>query len=246
MNDKSEVFISYAQNQEDVLLWRMFNTVSKGFYVDVGAAHPEWESVTKAFYDRGWSGINIDPNPYFYEHLNKVRIRDINICALVGNSSGERNLNIVGQSGLSTACSESTKLLAAGGHKITSIIKARIIQLDDIFKKNNIKEIHFLKIDVEGMEMEVLQGCSFLEFRPKVLVIEATLPETNIKREDGMREYLENQSYIWAFFDGINDYFIANEHKDLSNHLLFPVNVLDHYHRASDIEYGRRMILESR
>jgi hypothetical protein len=45
-------FVSYAQNQEDVLLWRLLQNIAVGFYVDVRAAHPEWESVSKDFYDR--------------------------------------------------------------------------------------------------------------------------------------------------------------------------------------------------
>ena len=56
-------FISYAQNMEDVLLWRALHDVQAGFYIDVGAADPRLDSVTMAFYERGWHGINIDPKP---------------------------------------------------------------------------------------------------------------------------------------------------------------------------------------
>ena len=49
--------ISYAQNAEDVVLMRAFADVEKGFYVDVGAWDPVADSVTKAFYDIGWSGL---------------------------------------------------------------------------------------------------------------------------------------------------------------------------------------------
>ena len=54
-------FVSYAQNFEDVLLHRVFGGQETGFYVDVGAYHPVDGSVTKAFYDLGWSGINLEP-----------------------------------------------------------------------------------------------------------------------------------------------------------------------------------------
>ena len=36
-------FVSYAQNGEDVVLWRALSHVENGFYVDVGAADPETE-----------------------------------------------------------------------------------------------------------------------------------------------------------------------------------------------------------
>ncbi len=43
-------FISFAQNAEDVMLWRALGHVRAGFYIDVGAQDPELDSVTHAFY----------------------------------------------------------------------------------------------------------------------------------------------------------------------------------------------------
>ena len=63
---------SYAQNAEDVRLWRVFSRKAHGFYVDVGAGDPALHSVTKLFYDGGWSGVNIEPGPG-YEKLVKAR-----------------------------------------------------------------------------------------------------------------------------------------------------------------------------
>ena len=60
-NGEFVTFVSYAQNFEDVMLWRALRHVESGFYIDVGAAHPDDYSVTRAFYDRGWSGINVEP-----------------------------------------------------------------------------------------------------------------------------------------------------------------------------------------
>lgn len=57
--------ISYAQNFEDVMLMRALASIEKGFYIDVGAAWPDQDSVTKAFYEKGWLGVNIEPNPVF-------------------------------------------------------------------------------------------------------------------------------------------------------------------------------------
>jgi hypothetical protein len=63
-------FISYAQNFEDVMLWRALKGLKKGFYIDVGAHDPEVDSVTKAFYDRGWCGINIEPAEVPFRRLH--------------------------------------------------------------------------------------------------------------------------------------------------------------------------------
>ena len=44
--------ISYAQNFEDVLLARAFRNRDRGFYIDVGAWHPVFDSVTASI---AWS-----------------------------------------------------------------------------------------------------------------------------------------------------------------------------------------------
>ena len=81
--------ISFAQNFEDVMLWRVFRDQPTGFYVDVGAADPTKNSVTKWFYDLGWSGINIEPQPEYFKTLQLQRARDTNLNCGVGAARGE-------------------------------------------------------------------------------------------------------------------------------------------------------------
>jgi len=53
-------FLSHAQNFEDLMLWRALSGVLRGFYIDVGAGDPDSHTVTRAFYERGWAGVNIE------------------------------------------------------------------------------------------------------------------------------------------------------------------------------------------
>src|SRR5262245_24751661 len=82
--------ISFAQNREDILLDRAFGGRTGGFYVDVGACHPIFHSVTKFFYDRGWRGINVEPIPSTFDILAQDRPRDVNLHA--GLSDREETL----------------------------------------------------------------------------------------------------------------------------------------------------------
>src|SRR5689334_12770227 len=103
MNEKSEdPFVSFAQNFEDVILWRALRDVEKGFYVDVGAADPTEHSVTRAFYERGWSGINIEPQDDYFARLIEARPRDINLKVAAGRECGTRQLYAFDGTGLST------------------------------------------------------------------------------------------------------------------------------------------------
>jgi hypothetical protein len=100
-------FLSYAQNCEDVILYRALRHVGPGFYIDVGAADPMSHSVTRAFYERGWRGVNVEPNPWFFARLTGERPRDINIQAAVSDITGVAPFYFVGgNTGLSTLNSD--------------------------------------------------------------------------------------------------------------------------------------------
>src|SRR5688572_29493242 len=94
--------ISYAQNFEDVILARTFRGISSGFYIDVGAWDPTVDSVTRHFYDSGWSGINIEPNPLFYERLVLERPRDINLNCAVSDAPEVGPFYVFDDTGTST------------------------------------------------------------------------------------------------------------------------------------------------
>src|SRR3954454_23330279 len=71
------------------MLARIFAGRNTGFYVDVGAADPINLSVTKWFYDLGWSGLNIEPNKQLFDRLAADRPRDINLDCGVGANASE-------------------------------------------------------------------------------------------------------------------------------------------------------------
>src|SRR6185312_10702252 len=84
------VNLAYSQDGEDMILRRLFEGQPKGFYVDVGAHDPFRFSNTCYFHRRGWTGINIDPNPVAIDRFRRHRPSDVNIC--VGVSEAEESL----------------------------------------------------------------------------------------------------------------------------------------------------------
>src|SRR5258708_7170366 len=162
-------FISYAQNFEDVILWRVLKEIEKGFYVDVGAQDPDVESVTRAFYERGWSGINIEPVDEYYNKLTQVRSRDVNLKVAAGREPGLRTLYTFAGSGLSTLDSEISARHQAEGLTPKEIV-VPIITLNKVLEDSPASIIHLLKIDVEGAEREVLEGLDLKRIRPWIIV----------------------------------------------------------------------------
>lgn len=226
------MLISYAQNFEDVMLWRALGKIPHGFYIDVGANDPTGDSVTKLFYDEGWTGINIEPLPSHFEELRRERPRDININCAVGSTNGTVDLWDCGVLGWATAApAVISHYELQGRHGIYR--KAQLTTLNDVCEKYVDGEIHFLKIDVEGLEKSVLEGIDLKRFRPWIVVVEATMPGSDEEGVPLWEPLLLTQGYNFAYADGINRFYIAVEKKELQQHFVFPPNVRDEFIRLS-------------
>ncbi len=221
-------FISYAQNFEDVMLCRALKHVENGFYIDVGANHPLDDSVTKAFYNYGWSGINIEPERKFFDLLELDRERDINLEVAVSNQVDDIKLFIFDIRGWSTNDQSVAEQHKAEGYDYqTKIIKTK--SLDQICEENSVTEVHFLKIDVEGAEKDVLESFSFHKIRPWIILIEATKPNTTIDVSHKWEHIMFEHQYSFAYFDGINKFYVAKEHRNLLDFFGYPPNAFDDF-----------------
>jgi len=230
------VFISYAQNFEDVMLWRAFKDLATGFYIDVGAAHPDVDSVTRAFYDRGWSGINIEPSSGFFPRLAATRMRDVNLNVTLGAESGTSTFYRVSGSGLSTSAPDvAAANRQAGWESEESLVEC--MTLADVCRRHAPADIHFLKIDVEGSERAVLAGADFDSFRPWVVLVEATRPMSREPNHQDWEPILVNAGYRSVWFDGLNRFYIAKEREPaLRECFILPPNVFDDFLRTVDTE----------
>lgn len=226
-------FISYAQNLEDVMLWRALKDINIGFYVDVGANDPVNDSVTMAFYNNGWSGINIEPVQHWFKLLEQNRPRDTNLQLAVGNLGNSLSIYEVKDTGLSTTIKDvAQKHIESGFEVSTYYVPSR--KLDDVLDEYNPKDIHFLKIDVEGAEKTVLESIDFIKHRPWIIVIEATEPNSSKENYSEWETILLVGNYNFVYFDGLNRFYLANERNHLQHFFQVPPNFFDHYIRHSE------------
>jgi FkbM family methyltransferase len=222
-------FISYAQNNEDVLLWRALGHVRDGFYIDVGANDPVEHSVTKAFYDAGWRGINIEPLPAHIAAFDAQRPGDVNLAVAAGSEAGTLTLyDVPAVRGWASPERSVADLHRAEGHTVAELT-VPVRTLADVCAEHVHGEVHFLKIDVEGFEGEVLRGMDFTRWRPWVLVIEATLPNSRATNHASWEHLVTDRRYRYAWFDGLNRYYVAEEHAELMDSFGIQPNVFDDY-----------------
>jgi FkbM family methyltransferase len=221
--------ISYAQNFEDVILHRCFAGRKDGFYIDVGAMDPVLHSVTKFFYDEGWSGINIEPNDFFYNKLLQERPRDINLNLALGEREEIRPWHVFEQYGISTFEEGYRDRFIEQGFEVEEKT-AKVTTLAAICQEYVKREIDFLKIDCEGWEKFVIQGADWDRFRPAVVIVEATEPLSTTPSWSEWEPLLtENGRYQMVYFDGLNRFYLRRESTGLRRHFELPPNVFDEF-----------------
>ena len=222
-------FLSYSQNFEDVLLWRALGHIKNGFYIDVGANDPVEHSVTKAFYDAGWHGINIEPLPSYQAAFRDTRPHDINLAVAAGAANGSITLfDVPAVPGWASPDAAVAEAHRADGFDVSELT-VPVRTLAGVCEEFVRGEIHFLKVDVEGFEGEVLKGMDFARWRPWVLVIEATLPNSRVSNHAAWEHMVTTRGYRFAWFDGLNRYYVADEHAELLAVLSVQPNVFDEY-----------------
>lgn len=219
--------LSYAQNFEDVILWRAVGHIQNGCYIDVGAQHPVTDSVSKAFYERGWRGIHVEPSANYANLLRASRPDETVVQAAAASTAGIVRFFEIPGTGLSTARSD-----IAEEHK--DKLKCSIVEelvpattLDDLLDLTPSNDIHWLKIDVEGYEKEVLSGWRRSSKRPWIVVIEATHPNTQTDTFTHWERLVLRKQYSLAYRDGLNRFYLSDQHRELASLFQLPPNIFD-------------------
>jgi FkbM family methyltransferase len=170
------VNLAYSQDGEDMVLRRLFERQPRGFYVEVGAHHPYRFSNTCYFYRRGWTGINIDPNPDAIMAFRRDRPSDINVCVGVSDVPGKLSFHFFSEPALNTfdadLAAERAKL---PGYRLLETRDIPVKRLDGLLAEHLPpgRKIDFLSIDVEGMDLAVLRSNDWQRYRPAILLVEA-------------------------------------------------------------------------
>lgn len=167
---------SYSQEGEDMILRRIFDRCTDGFFVDVGAHHPMRFSNTCSFYLSGWRGINIEPNPEAMPAFRALRRRDTNLCVGVADAPGQLTYFRFDDAALNTFDAHlAQSRRAAAPHRWRGTACIEVQRLDAILDRHlpRGRRIDLLSIDTEGFDMSVLRSNDWTRFRPACVLVEA-------------------------------------------------------------------------
>ncbi len=218
-------FLSYAPNFEDILLWRALGHVANGTYIDVGAADPLHGSVTQAFYQRGWHGLNLEPAPALHARLCAARPADINLALGAGAMAmPAAPFYDVLDSERSGFLPEQAQASRAAGLEVMqrSVALAPLAQL---WRDHVAGTVHFLNVAVNGDEAAVLAGMDWQQCRPWIVLVRSA-PGSD---QAASAARLAAARYTLAYRDGQKDYYVAEEQAALAGALALPPHDADRF-----------------
>lgn len=222
------MFVSYSQNFEDLMLWRALKDIKNGFYIDIGAQDPIIDSVSLAFHERGWEGVSVEPSPQFAALFREHRPHEVVEQVAIGDGNKLQTLYEFKDTGLSTGDPEIARQHEERG-LVANEVHVPSMSLDALLEKCGQRDIHWLKIDVEGLEEAVLRSWNEASARPWILLIEATRPGTPITSYEGWEPLVLSKDYAFAYFDGLNRFYIHQSHSELHAAFVAPPNVFDNF-----------------
>ena len=235
--------ICYTRNFEDVILNRVFADIPQGFFLDIGACHPVGDNNTNVLYQRGWRGVNVDPQASLAPLWQKFRPQDVFLSVACAATAGRGVLNLVPQYGqcasMDPGVAEAFCKQQVEVHPVTVPIRTGN-ELLETYRPQG--EIHLLSIDVEGFEAKVLAGLDLRRWRPWVLLIEATIPGKPLPSHQKWEPMLLAADYALAYCDGVNRFYVSHEQASrLLPRLQLPPNVWDDFIMFREVQLQEQL-----
>jgi FkbM family methyltransferase len=208
----SPLLSSFSQHGEDLWLDLVLGGKDKGFYIDVGANHPRFNSNTRRFYLRGWSGINIEPTRQGHALFEQERPKDINLQAAIAPEEGDTTLyTLSNDTTLSTLDRDTAREMAKRLGLEVREGKVRTMPLAKVFREYvGERLVDFMSVDAEGYDFEVLSTNDWSQYRPTFLLVEMN------RKRDGIMQLLQHHDYALLINNQVNGLLVdATSSSDL-------------------------------
>lgn len=205
---------SYSQLGEDLVVDEILGKRKHGFYVDIGANHPRICNNTKRFSNRGWRGINIEPDPETFASLDADRKRDVNLNVGVGRARAEMPFFRFKAGNLSTFSREEADRWLSNGFALKDTTTLEVRTLADILEEHDPGcRIDLMSMDTQGWEREALEGNDWSRFKPEALCIETSSKHARPGSSEpgpGLDAFLAQQGYRKVHQNELNSIYLQS------------------------------------
>ena len=199
--------------KEPLLLGNFFLDHKTGIYVDVGANIPD-NSVTRAFHEKGWQGLIIEPIPdniKLFLDSGRTNIWQGAVTSPENAKNKTGTLHLAG--GPEGPHSSLNKELIFPRSINNEAITVQLKTLNELLTEKSITRIDLLSIDTEGTEIDVLKGIDLKKFDVTLVLVE------DWARNLSTHSYMTKQDYKLVRRTGYNSWYIKKE-------AAFPVSII--------------------
>ncbi len=203
-----------AQFGEDTVLWEILGGKLDGFFVEVGAYDGEKFSVSYGFESVGWKGVLIEAIPAAYEKCRALRKNSRVVHAALSKPGHPPTATFT----VSTQI-EMLSYLTADAHHLADFerrqlprqtVRVPVMTMNDVLKDHT-GPIDFVSVDVEGGEVDLLEGFDLERFRPRLLMIE----DSAMKPDSAVLRYMEGKPYELVGGAGVNRLYVRRGDQDI-------------------------------
>jgi FkbM family methyltransferase len=189
------------QHEEERLIREFFGGAQTGFFVEVGANHPTVNSQTWHLEQAGWTGVLVEPQPDLAAFLVTARSAQVFAvaCSSPDKAGGTLPLHVAGP------LSSLDRGQMAPGARTEYTLMVPVRTLDDILEEADAPTpVDFLSIDVEGHEVEVLRGFDFVQWLPRLILLEDHVRNLKAHR------FLRRAGYRLIRRAGLNGWYVPD------------------------------------
>jgi FkbM family methyltransferase len=174
---------------DQLLHERYFVELRDGVFFESGATDGVMESTCKFFEESmHWSGINIEPVPFLFQQLSLNRPQARNLNLALSNADGEATFTHAvhpvhglqfGNGSLKHSTAHLDDLLRQGCKFLQFPVRtARYDELvNELADSGALSRLDLMVLDVEGHELEALEGMREARLLPRVLCVESTISD---------------------------------------------------------------------
>jgi FkbM family methyltransferase len=176
-----------------------FGEARSGYFVEVGANEPEERSQTWHLERRGWTGALVEPQPALAARLREARTAKVYevACSAPRNTGSTMRLHLAG---VHSSLDPNLNISTITPH---GAIDVPVTTLDQVLSDAQAPvPIDFLSIDVEGHEVEVLEGFDIARWRPRLIYVEDLVMDLRLHR------HLTARGYKWVRRIDINSWYV--------------------------------------
>lgn len=188
----------YGQQGEDYIMWSLFPSKTDGFFVDIGAFDGMQYSNTYSFEQAGWNGICAEPHPTYFPMLQKNRPNSINVeCAISDTDMTKATFYLSDCGPLSSLDNSLENRFKKKFKKIFNGYKTQQVAvrtINSLLEEHRIDRVDLVSLDIEGTEIDALNGFDIEKYLPRVVIVEAI----DKSRLDKIVEYMSGHGYRLA------------------------------------------------